>query len=267
MLRRELLLPICIAIGIHVGFFIFGPSRAKPLPKHVIGKRTIEITLSEAQRPERSTQKTFANVEAQVTEKRIVRQKLKPIVKPKSHPEPRLQPEPDPEIKPQLKDVPEPQSIPKEIIQIHEEISKDNDMDSPKQQPKEEPEYNMVTDAEGREDMSAKIATEIVSSQQSDALRDPRPVLLDTDPSYIKCPPPPYPSVARRRGVQGTVILRVEVLPDGMVGEIEVKRSSGFKVLDRSALKAVKGWRFIPAVRNGVYAKARVNVPVRFELE
>ena len=265
MLRRELLLPICIALGIHVGFFIFGPSRAKPLPKHLIEKRTIEITLSEVPKPEQSTKKTFAKVKTQVTQKRIVRQKLKPIMRPKSHPIPRQQPKP--EIEPQPKDVPEPKFISKEILQTHEEISKDYDMDSPKHETKEEPEYNMVTDAVRWEDMIEKIATEIVSSQQSDTLRDPRPVLPDTDPSYVKCPSPPYPSLARKRGIQGTVILRVEVLADGMVGEIEVKRSSGYKVLDKSALKAVKGWRFIPAVRNGVYAKAQVNVPVRFELE
>jgi len=73
-------------------------------------------------------------------------------------------------------------------------------------------------------------------------------------------PKPPYPEIARLRGYEGTVRLKVEVLASGKVGSITVQESSGYEILDRSALKTVKDWHF-PA-RFGT-----VIVPVTFQLE
>ncbi len=86
-------------------------------------------------------------------------------------------------------------------------------------------------------------------------------------PRYDRNPKPPYPRIARRRGYEGVVVLKVEILPDGRVGEILVKKSSGYPVLDRSALKAVRQWRFVPAKRGGDPIRMWAEVPVRFELE
>lgn len=79
-------------------------------------------------------------------------------------------------------------------------------------------------------------------------------------------PMPVYPDVARRRGRQGRVVLRVEVRPDGAAGAVSIDRSSGDVRLDEAALAAVRQWRFRPALRNGVPVVARVRVPVRFRL-
>jgi protein TonB len=80
-------------------------------------------------------------------------------------------------------------------------------------------------------------------------------------------PKPPYPALARRRGYEGTVRLKVEVLASGKVGKIWVKNSSGYEILDRSALKTVKDWRFIPARFGNIPVKSTVIVPVTFQLE
>jgi protein TonB len=80
-------------------------------------------------------------------------------------------------------------------------------------------------------------------------------------------PKPPYPEVARRRGYEGTVRLKVEVLTSGKVGKIWVKKSSGYEILDRSALKTVKDWRFIPARFGGIPVKSTVIVPITFTLK
>ncbi len=77
---------------------------------------------------------------------------------------------------------------------------------------------------------------------------------------------PHYPLVARRRGIEGVVLLRVTVGAQGNVLEIKVERSSGHDSLDDSARKSVKKWRFVPARRNGVAVQASVTVPVRFRL-
>ena len=80
-------------------------------------------------------------------------------------------------------------------------------------------------------------------------------------------PRPPYPARAVRRGLEGRVILDVEVLITGRVGEIKVDESSGHGLLDRAAIKGVRKWRFKPAKLAGIDVRSRGRVPVRVELE
>ena len=82
----------------------------------------------------------------------------------------------------------------------------------------------------------------------------------------MKNPAPPYPVLARRRGYEGLVLLEVLVTREGRVAELRVKKSSGYKVLDRAAVKAVKNWLFEPGVKNGTTIDMWVEVPVRFRL-
>jgi protein TonB len=86
-------------------------------------------------------------------------------------------------------------------------------------------------------------------------------------PKYAENPKPPYPQEARDKGYQGTVRLKVEVLPDGRAGEIELKESCGFGVLDQSALDTVKKWRFIPATKGKTPISCWVIVPITFQLK
>jgi TonB family protein len=86
-------------------------------------------------------------------------------------------------------------------------------------------------------------------------------------PSYGDNPKPIYPQEAKEKGYQGEVVLRVEVLANGRVGQIEIKKSSSYEVLDRSALTAVKQWRFIPAKRGDVAIPLWVNIPIQFQLQ
>ena len=85
-------------------------------------------------------------------------------------------------------------------------------------------------------------------------------------PDYGINPKPKYPLIAKRYGYEGLLILSVYVLESGRVGKIQLKKSSGYDVLDNSALKAVKGWVFVPGMRNGKPASSWVVVPVRFNL-
>jgi TonB family protein len=86
-------------------------------------------------------------------------------------------------------------------------------------------------------------------------------------PSYAENPKPLYPQEARERGYEGEVILKVEVLISGRVGQIEIKKSSGYEVLDRSALTTVRKWRFIPAKKDETPIPLWVNIPVKFQLQ
>lgn len=87
------------------------------------------------------------------------------------------------------------------------------------------------------------------------------------DPGYRSLFKPIYPLSARRRGIEGTVVLRVEVLTSGEPGRVEVARSSGDDSLDDSAREAVRQLRFNPAQKGGKAIVGWANVPYQFKLE
>lgn len=68
-----------------------------------------------------------------------------------------------------------------------------------------------------------------------------------SDAAHLNNPAPAYPTLSRKLGEQGRVLLSIYVLADGTVGEIKLKQSSGFSRLDEVALSTVKRWKFVPA--------------------
>ncbi len=85
--------------------------------------------------------------------------------------------------------------------------------------------------------------------------------------AYLKNPPPEYPALARRRGQEGLVLLRVRVSESGSPAEVRIAESSGSTLLDNAALEAVERWSFVPARRGDQPIPAWVEVPVRFRLK
>ncbi|MHB8383222.1 MAG: energy transducer TonB [Candidatus Binataceae bacterium] len=84
---------------------------------------------------------------------------------------------------------------------------------------------------------------------------------------YGSDPAPLYPSRSRRRGEQGTVMLRVLIAASGAVEQVELFASSGFRDLDDQALETVRRrWKFVPARRDGVAFESWAVVPIRFAL-
>ncbi|TCP14782.1 outer membrane transport energization protein TonB [Crenobacter luteus] len=84
---------------------------------------------------------------------------------------------------------------------------------------------------------------------------------------YLSNPPPAYPERSRELGEEGRVEVRVRVSPDGRAAEVLLHRSSGFRRLDDAALRAVAGWRFVPARRGDTPVEAWLIVPMPFRLE
>jgi periplasmic protein TonB len=78
---------------------------------------------------------------------------------------------------------------------------------------------------------------------------------------------PDYPSLSRRYGEQGTVVLRIFVKADGTAGEVQLKSSSGFPLLDKSAIAAVRDWRFNPATSDGKAYAEWYQISIPFKLE
>jgi protein TonB len=84
---------------------------------------------------------------------------------------------------------------------------------------------------------------------------------------YLYNPPPDYPRRARRLGLEGEVLVRTRVLPNGKCGELVLGQSSGYALLDQAALEAVRTWRFRPARHGDKEIVSWVEIPVRFRLE
>jgi protein TonB len=77
---------------------------------------------------------------------------------------------------------------------------------------------------------------------------------------------PEYPLAARKQGLEGKVLLRVTVAPDGRTTSVTVVESSGHAILDRAARDGVSRWRFTPARRATGAVASVIEVPIEFKL-
>jgi TonB family protein len=86
-----------------------------------------------------------------------------------------------------------------------------------------------------------------------------------TAPSLVREVKPDYTEEARRRGVEGDVVLEIVVRADGGVGDVKVLHGLG-SGLDQRAIESVRQWRFSPARRFGTPVDVLVEVAVEFKL-
>jgi TonB family protein len=106
------------------------------------------------------------------------------------------------------------------------------------------------------------------TTASASTVQDDRPVnfvAYDDPPVVIGTISPEYPDFARRAKQQGTVVLEVEVLKDGSVRNIEVKRSIPGG-LDEAAIAAVRKVKFQPGRSSGQPVDCLVIIPVEFKI-
>lgn len=84
-------------------------------------------------------------------------------------------------------------------------------------------------------------------------------------PSLLREVKPDYSEDARRRSIEGDVVLEIVVRRDGSVGDVRLVRGLGYG-LDQRAIDAVRQWRFTPAHRLGTPVDVMVEVSVEFKL-
>lgn len=84
-------------------------------------------------------------------------------------------------------------------------------------------------------------------------------------PTLMREVKPLYTDEARRRTIEGDVVLEIVVRRDGTVGNVRVMQSLGAG-LDQKAVDAVRQWRFGPARRQGNPVDVVVEVSVEFKL-
>lgn len=101
------------------------------------------------------------------------------------------------------------------------------------------------------------------ASSNSIAIRTPPEVVA---PTILEQQQPAYPRQARRRGLEGRVLLRAQVDAQGLVAAVKVIASSGHAILDQAASENVRLWRFAPAQAEGRAVAGWAQVPIVFSL-
>lgn len=139
-----------------------------------------------------------------------------------------------------------------------------------KEKPKTKPQEN--TDFQKKSEKSEELIKKqpLASTSGPQAAEATEKQAAVTEPSlnasYLNNPSPEYPYQAKRKGIQGKVMLEVKVTADGKAKDVSISSSSGSKLLDEAAQTAVRNWRFIPAHRGTEAVEATVLVPVAFKL-
>lgn len=229
----------------------------KPKPKPVLKKQVSPIK-KPAPVIKKNKKKLVTKPKPQKT---IVKQKK--IIKPNAPPVEKKPPEKI--IKPKKivnKIAPPENKQPPKIIPDHKPLFAPKPFPDP--EPLETPKKTALTVSEPTQNTLHK---EIASTTKKEHIVPLEPVIREAIPRYRENPPPKYPRIARRRGYQGTTILEVLVDKDGNVGDSKIFKSSGYKVLDRSALASVKNWSFEPGMKNEDIVEMWVKVPIRFQLK
>lgn len=79
---------------------------------------------------------------------------------------------------------------------------------------------------------------------------------------------PNYPMLAQQKGLEGWVLLKYDVDTGGTLSNIVVVNSEPKRIFDREAIKALKKWKFKPAMTNGQpIASAGQTVKIEFNIE
>lgn len=89
--------------------------------------------------------------------------------------------------------------------------------------------------------------------------------MLTEKPETLEQGIPKYPELAKKAGIEGTVVVKVLVDLEGNVEATELVQS--VEVLDEAALEAARQFKFTPAKLDGKPVKVWMAVPFKFKLQ
>ncbi|MEM1025102.1 MAG: energy transducer TonB [Myxococcota bacterium] len=90
---------------------------------------------------------------------------------------------------------------------------------------------------------------------------------VDKKPQPTSQPPGSFPPSARKRGVEGYVLLSVLVNKNGKVSEARVLESKPPGEFDEAALAAIRSWTFQPGFYKGEPTSVRIEQKIEFRLK
>ncbi len=116
--------------------------------------------------------------------------------------------------------------------------------------------------------LSAASSVPMVGAFQPQEVTVYKPGSGVTLPSVVKEVKPVYTLEAMQKKIQGSVWMRIVVLPDGTVGDMQVTRSLDAEYgLDRQAGTAARQWLFKPGTKDGKPVAVEVTLELTFTLK
>lgn len=164
---------------------------------------------------------------------------------------------------------------PKKIINKNTDIASVNN--GMKEQKNNAPQSIKKADSQSSRVTQTKQLAQNISQSQKETQPSVNPIKnIGHNPSLYKIgtqytPMPSYPRIARLRHYQGVVEISALINKKGDVVKATLHRSSGYSILDKSALRTIKKWtltnnRFRSLVR-GNQKFLKVIIPVQFLLQ
>lgn len=107
----------------------------------------------------------------------------------------------------------------------------------------------------------------VAKSEQNNVREAPQQARVEAKQNPNRPIKPKYPKLARERGEQGVIWLKLGINARGLVENIEILKPTGFKLLDEAAIKAVKAAKFIPAHIDGEAVFSTSDIKLEFKLK
>jgi len=151
------------------------------------------------------------------------------------------------------------EQVPEEIIKIEE----------PPPPPKPILPVEVSTGEGEEEEVEIAPTTTFVETQELPVLPEMKvyeQYEVEEPPVLIKKVDPVYPEIARQLKIEGMVVVRMIVGPDGKVKHAEIIKSV-HEILNEPVLEAVRQWIFRPGKQMGQPVSVRIVQPYRFRLE
>jgi len=137
----------------------------------------------------------------------------------------------------------------------------------------DEPAETGTTDPNVKEALLGQLGQDIFGvTAQNKASGSENPfefTIYEEEPVPINPIQPQYSDFAIKAGIEGTVVLEVDVYRDGNVRDVRILRSvmKGAGGLDEIAVNTVRKWRFQPGKSGGKAVDTTVIVPLEFSLQ
>lgn len=149
--------------------------------------------------------------------------------------------------KPKPKPKPKKQSTPKAPLPDLSSLLGGIEMDIP--------EFELGNIAGNPNDLLGEIAKDAAMSEGT----------VDTKPRVVSRSPMEYPASARKKRINGYVVVNLLIDTDGSIEAAKVLQSSPPGVFDTAALSGIRSWRFSPGKYKGRPVKVWAKQKVRFD--
>ncbi len=90
---------------------------------------------------------------------------------------------------------------------------------------------------------------------------------VDTAPGIVRHIPPIYPIKARRKGIEGRVVLQALINTDGKAVQIKVISADPPKIFDKCSKQALARWTFKPGMIEGRKVSTWIEIPITYTLD